>query len=753
MPKPRGIAAEAGPYFTPKLRVVPYHGNIYLLEPDALYRSTDEGRTWNSLSVPDVPRLTGLQIDSSGTLLLSVGPLKRSDSFDDSWVYVSRDQGETWGPAEHPLVSSEYDRFIVGADGSYIYIVTFGGVFRSTDQGATWEQSEHDLDGLIQFVELSLGKFPNGDLVAATVEADDGTLYELYSNDNGKSWTKREFIWNYDYFIPTDSVFFAMPRSVSASSTQRELCRRTGQGEPCSDMRFFRYQLTPMNMTMSKDGTLYLERRTKIDMNWPQSSYVHELYRSTDVGLTWSSTPMPRFRSEGILAIGSRLLAFGEGGPYASEDGGHTWMLSNEGIPPGGYDGYRITPIIGGWVAAAANLPIHQYRQYDGRQWTFISHLNLPQHETGTSVVQTADQSIYIADGTNLLRRQPGGVEFALMPRTGTVFDQDGTPVESKSVPIRSMGTISGNGHDLLLLGLENGALETYSTITQTWQTVNVPSSGPEAKAITHISSTAGRNVFIVREGENIVYRARHSELLEYPDSRYIWRPMDDIPETDAITSLQGIRSGRLLLRAGDRLYTGNDDLDGWTEVVPPVSEGEFTINSALLTRDAGIFASITYTLDSTRNRLITMPIDGTSWNTASFETFGNTRIRQLARGRDGESMYAVLEDGRALRAVTLSGLQDVRRSNSHVPSLTAFPNPAGDVVTLRSEMLQPGTYPVRMVDMAGNEVLRSRPVEFIGPSGRGMIDVSGLPSGLYRCELLDPGAGSSVSVPITIIR
>lgn len=183
-----------------------------------VYESKDQGLTWNEIGerVP-LGKEPALACLPDGTLLMTAQMLGGPD-VDKARLPISRstDSGRTWETVyvdtpdlpRNLLVEADGSVLIVHAEGPADYRVLFemaGKPFtptphlellRSTDGGRTWQSSR----GVIawdhaHFAEVSCVRLPNGHLLASLRGNPPGTLHEGFeitwlteSTDNGQTW-------------------------------------------------------------------------------------------------------------------------------------------------------------------------------------------------------------------------------------------------------------------------------------------------------------------------------------------------------------------------------------------------------------------------------------------------------------------------------------------------------------------------------------------------------------------------------------
>ncbi|HTY37772.1 MAG TPA: YCF48-related protein, partial [Bacteroidota bacterium] len=125
----------------------------------ALYRSTDQGSTWEPADI----RMRGRSV-----LSFAAGPagevLVGGPSGDDgTGVYRSTDYGMTWQPLHTGLANVNFEALAIRRDG-IIYAGSYGDVIVSVDSGATWRDVS---DGLAYAPVKSLACDSSGGVYAA----------------------------------------------------------------------------------------------------------------------------------------------------------------------------------------------------------------------------------------------------------------------------------------------------------------------------------------------------------------------------------------------------------------------------------------------------------------------------------------------------------------------------------------------------------------------------------------------------------
>ena len=171
---------------------------------DGVYRSTDRGKTWQSMGLAETRQISRVRVHPSDPNLVYVaaqghvwGPNP------ERGVYRSKDGGKTW---EKVLFVSDKtgasDLCMDPTNPRILYAGmwqvmrkpwalesggTEGGLFRSTDGGDTWKKLAGGLpEGVVGNVGVAISPV-NPNRIWALVEAEKGGVYR--SDDGGEKWT------------------------------------------------------------------------------------------------------------------------------------------------------------------------------------------------------------------------------------------------------------------------------------------------------------------------------------------------------------------------------------------------------------------------------------------------------------------------------------------------------------------------------------------------------------------------------------
>ncbi|MEM9223403.1 MAG: hypothetical protein AAGB11_13500 [Pseudomonadota bacterium] len=116
---------------------------------EGVHRSTDEGKTWEHLDIPQAKwayfRSLKQPSENSDVVVASVGDKPSGEA---GQLLISRDFGETWAEAamDTPANSTIWSIGTHASDDQLMYCCTiFGQIFKSVDAGASWRKVKREL--------------------------------------------------------------------------------------------------------------------------------------------------------------------------------------------------------------------------------------------------------------------------------------------------------------------------------------------------------------------------------------------------------------------------------------------------------------------------------------------------------------------------------------------------------------------------------------------------------------------------------
>lgn len=163
------------------------NGNIYAGGSGKIYRSTDLGQMWDSVSLNSLISVTQFIENQQGILFAISGTLDFDLGYIGQGVLVSEDQGKTWEQRNNGLgIYTSGERIAIDKNGRLYYaaadeyVTGNGGLFISDNNGLNWQHIAIKVDGKnIFYPDLKVGNTRG-----LTVSPDD-SLYFSFAGTSG----------------------------------------------------------------------------------------------------------------------------------------------------------------------------------------------------------------------------------------------------------------------------------------------------------------------------------------------------------------------------------------------------------------------------------------------------------------------------------------------------------------------------------------------------------------------------------------
>jgi hypothetical protein len=355
---------------------------------DGIIVSTDGGTTWNNLTNNDIAIRGGLTMSTNGLIIAGTGGLSVSVSTDggansytdavgggwtdirvsadltklvvnNGFTYLSVDSGVSWKLLTGPGFAAN-NSFTVSADFTKIALSISNGIYYSTDSGENWEGAiGTDNRGWTSITSDSTGQYlfattdggsiwfsrdygerwyfyenPGaGPWVGAAVSADGSVMVAgkeerpYISNNGGTDWRAIINIFNsgsIDNFytvISADNNFIAL--TITGPSTYIQTSSDSGYtwvSQVGSGYRVW------AGMAGSSNGSILYAQ-----------AFDGEIYKSTNYGVTWTTTPVGIKYWNGIACDSTGVYvaavdgAASAGSVWTSADSGATWTERTTG--------------------------------------------------------------------------------------------------------------------------------------------------------------------------------------------------------------------------------------------------------------------------------------------------------------------------------------------------------------------------------------------------------------------------------------
>ncbi len=281
--------------------VVHPNGTVYSSDYGSVYKSTDYGKTWN-LSKSEIRNwITSLAINTNGDILAGGNGLFRSS-----------DNGQTWDSLPCPLGSSENIGSMTICNNGYIFVGCnqLSGIIRSTDNGNNWEKVNSSISGSSSGWVNPMVNFTSGHLsVIAYHYGGVPGLYTLvmhYSTNYGETWSASSFPWK-------NTTQWGFPYTAIATDSKNRLYV-SGSSYP-----FLARSSNEDSGWISLNYPSQIIRSIRFNKNGDLLVGTNDsgFYISTNGGINWAQ------HNSGLKGMRIRSLAVDSGGYiYAGTDSG-----------------------------------------------------------------------------------------------------------------------------------------------------------------------------------------------------------------------------------------------------------------------------------------------------------------------------------------------------------------------------------------------------------------------------------------------
>ncbi|HEY0554607.1 MAG TPA: hypothetical protein VGG20_10085 [Thermoanaerobaculia bacterium] len=401
------------------LAIHPNNSSIYATNRTGVFRSSDAGSSWQLLpGSPGALNLGLIALDPGRPRTLYVltsGPTQ---------LFRTSNGGATWRSVSRNIVPEPRSLALEPSPASRLYLGTWGfGILTSTDGGATWKSANQGLTPYAarQVIAVVVPRRPSGTAFAATVDG-------LYRTTNGgASWApvKQGAEWG---TIRALAVSDSDPRTLYAALASYGIYRSTDGGTSWT-----RVAVSPEEITFVDSLAVHPRSPRTVYAG----SFNQGVFKTTDGGAHWSATSFPpriRVNAFGIDASPAGKIYVGAaadpdpagrgidpGGVLRSADAGATWTRVNQGL--GGLDAASAAIDPGNpdvLVAATSNLGLFRTGN-QGVRWSRTSAGLPPIQYLGVQIsrVLAPEPGVFYAvdpDTSELWRSTDGGLAWNPLP-------------------------------------------------------------------------------------------------------------------------------------------------------------------------------------------------------------------------------------------------------------------------------------------------------------------------------------------------
>ena len=435
-----------GPYGGKVLEVVyaPSDPNVIyaLLENDTVpvYKSTDNGKTWNFLQIP---------FDVRWPESLAVSPVNSSIVLfsDMSSIFRSENGGIDWTRFDKGYINPlKFSR----ANPNKVY-GTSGLLHRSMDSGLTWELVTDR-----QIYRFALDPFNENRILATTkgTRIEDRGLFE--SVDDGETWNLLEFEFEYIRIVEfgkTPGVIYLIKSHDSV------IWKSSDNGVTWSILTdAFADYIIDFDVTGTTTEELF------VTVEGYGAAYESNILRSSDGGATWQTAPSrwAYYLYDGVAIDPSdtnRFIGYQTWcGMHFTWDGGATWAQSGSVFPGIPLHRIGVSPVKDG-LMHVQTVNGYNLRSLDaGQTWEFTNYKNEHSGGWGFAFCMNNDQGVYWLAYKKILQSLNGGLDW-----------KDLTPADFE---YPSSIAVHPDDDSILLCGSHRGVVIRSADAGQTWTEV-----------------------------------------------------------------------------------------------------------------------------------------------------------------------------------------------------------------------------------------------------------------------------------------
>jgi photosystem II stability/assembly factor-like uncharacterized protein len=424
---------------------------IYAAADHGLWRSTDDGRTWSSVSLPfPSPRPFSLHVEA-----VAVDPRDPRILYADVWhngrfLLKSRDGGATWtlcqqglrpsgDNADWPAVSK------IAVDprsSSIVYAVAGGELFRSVDGGGVWSRPVPRLPGdIVQDLETTRYGVLAGTPAGVLLSTDQGLTWQFRVAGMAATWIygmaiDRQEPARLSVLSPTSAFKTASQgrpwlrlgdlestlsiQGIAVDPENPAIVHALAAGGIVRSTNGGRRWNAPKSFPCVRIETIALDPRQpahvfalgNLHLTFGcEISKICRLFRSLDAGESWQCAGAdPTFSAPSILAVDpftSALYAQDRGGRLMrSLDKGVTWTSLE--LVTGFWVGFAASPLVEGtlWVGLEGGVA----RSRDGGVSWHLYTAGLPAGGVGALALDpTSAMTLYAVTGSGVFKSIDAG--------------------------------------------------------------------------------------------------------------------------------------------------------------------------------------------------------------------------------------------------------------------------------------------------------------------------------------------------------
>ncbi|HMB90990.1 MAG TPA: YCF48-related protein [Rhodothermales bacterium] len=640
-----------------------------------IFRSTDEGQSWEYVGLAFVAEVTGIVESLAGTLI--------AGTYGDG-IYRSTDGGTTWAVVEetiqpppgqlNPLITAT---IAVDSHG-WILSGSRVGLFRSKDDGLSWEfiQPDEYFPGV--YID-TIKPAPSGQLFMLAL----GTIY-LYDEDRDTWIDIGSNAGDFRLALAVLDSTTILAGSYNLETDTKGLLRSTDSGQT-------------WEMTALEEITYF------IDIDETGRIFAgtdNGVYRSLDQGETWEQLALPQVTMIGTYGEDNVIVGlYGDAGLLQSEDAGETWHEKNTGFA----NSMVFSTAIDAQGRIFAGTERGVFRSTDaGVTW---EHYGLDE-SVSELLITPAGNLFARSHGNHLYRSSPETINWQVI-ETVSVQRFEG----------RHRLAMGPDGH---LFDLEGTMLWRSADEGETWQSIEVP------LAISLMIHPNG-DIFLGSYSKGVYRSSDEGQTWEQLTNGL--KKINDPEEMPEISTLVVDEAGRIFAGTyGNDIYRSVDGGDSWQSV----AEGDVKFRAgSLVIWNGKLFVG------SGLDGVFVTEDGGDTWIPLN-TNLENPWILSLSVDKDGYLVAGTFGNGvwRTEVPINVSIEEQLPETFSDGPDLQGYPNPFHNGATLAFTLSAPAPVRLSVHDILGREVAVLLDEQKASGYHTTSFDADGLPNGVYFVTL-----------------
>lgn len=547
-------------------------GNIYNLTESGLFRSTDQGNSWEKIETGTGTYVKDLYISPNDSLFISEYIYDYKANFFGYQIKYSTDYGNNWNKLTVSSNSGTYNpQTVVFNSQGTLFSGTNNGLFYSKDNGKSW--TSEPLFSNRSIIKIA---YVNKTLVAFSYIGIQRE-YVSVSKDEGKTW--QDTSWSNPGFTFTNC-------SIAAGSGNKLFVVVKMSAISYSSSIFLS---TDGGNTWKMNGSKYVLNSASSDSygNLWGATDSKEIVKSTDDGVNWTvmnKTLTNSFIQSLLLDSKNNIYAGTIDGVLFSNDNGNTWKELTNGLNINNLQ-YLVSDKKGNLYALATGVlrstdhgeswhpfnngfsssSIQEIFSVNGALFAFEKYVynRYNQRRAGYKLVDSLDKwqviSVFMSDmagssnGTiYALYCEPYLDEYAM--RTSNDSGYTWTDFANSITKSLHSSTIAADSKGLVYISGGTSGIYKSADNGVNWTKLN------------YYESTVSK--IIVSSNDHVFVKADDYRILRSKDEGITWEPVNNNLPDEKIVSVYTDEAKNLYIVMGDgHLYYSYNDGDNWNDI------------------------------------------------------------------------------------------------------------------------------------------------------------------------------------------